>query len=335
MSDENTLKRKLDEKLENGEIDKDEYDALVEKFRSLDLLSSTVNSKEEATMNPKEATKNVVAVGFTKLESEVVDGPVKVSGKFVTTGNLKCESMTISGSAAIAGDLSVIGATKVSGRLSIDGESKFGDVVKVSGKVVASKNVYCTSHLKISGNLQSQGDLVLGGDSKISGKINVKAIRSTSLLKISGNLSTENDVLAKEFICSGGNSTVGGNLQAETIELSKKFRENEDIDSFASEAEELDSIPALGSFISKMVTSFIPNMMKNSGLGKPGEFAVYGDLRGENVDISYTHVKGNVIGKNVIIGPDVVVEGEIHYVDTIEVPDGGEYVIKQIYTTDE
>ncbi len=302
---EDSLKSKLDMKLSNGEIDQEEYEELLKKFDELDLLSSKVNTKSK-----------VVAVGVVKLKSEIVDGPVRVSGKLMTHGPLKCENMSISGSASISGDLVVVGTTKISGRISIDGDAKFGDKISISGKFNSDGNTFCTDILRSSGKFSTSKDLVLGNNASITGKLNAQSIRSNSPLSISGKMNVENDVLAKEFISSGGISTIGGNLQAELIEIAKEYRMKSTNDKSKEVGE---GIPDLGSFISKLVTSFIPSVIEKE---KPGEFLVMGDIRGSNIDISHTHIKGDIVGRDIIIGPEVVVEGEIQYVNSIDAPEG-------------
>ncbi|MCY3414360.1 MAG: hypothetical protein INQ03_22125 [Candidatus Heimdallarchaeota archaeon] len=314
-----SVKEKLKQKLDAGEIDQEEYESLLKKFEDLDILDSTVSTKEDKK-------HKVVATGFTKLTSDVVDGPVKVSGKLSTEQSLKCESMTISGSANINGDLSVVGFTKISGKLNVEGDAKFGDVVKISGGLTSEGDTYFTNSVKISGKVMSKGKIVLGDDAKISGKISCPEIKSTALLKISGKLDIAGNVLVKEFISNGG-GVIGGNLQADLIEVSKKAREGDDVSKLSKEAEELDSIPALGSFISRMVTSFIPSVM--NGIQTFSELVIEKDVRGNTVDLSYVHVKGDVYGHDVKIGPNVKIDGKIKYVNTIELPDD-EFSTEQI-----
>lgn len=322
-----TLKEKLQQKLEAGEIDQTEYEELLAKFEDLDLLSSKV----EKETRKESMKKRVITSGHARIENEVVEGPVKVSGRLSTVSNLKCESMSISGSASISGDLSVVDNTRVSGKLSADNDAKFGGVVKISGKLIAGGNIYCTDYLTVSGKVLSEGDVVLGADAKISGKLKSKSLRSTALFRISGAVTIENDLLAKEFISSGGKSIVGGNLQAERIEIAKNYREKYDPQDLAEQAEGLDSIPALGSFVAKMITSFIPSIInKGSFSGPPRIFEIYGDLRGNNVDISYTHIKGDLVADNVIIGPGVTVEGAIKYVSSIDLPEDHEFTVELV-----
>ena len=47
-------------------------------------------------------------------------------------------------------------------------------------------------------------------------------------------------------------------------------------------------------------------------------------------DISYTHVKGDLIADELILGPEVTVDGRIIYKTSIEVPEDSEYNVEKV-----
>ncbi|MHA2402633.1 MAG: hypothetical protein ACXADH_06535 [Candidatus Kariarchaeaceae archaeon] len=328
-----SLEENLKKKLENGEISQEEYDELIKKFSDLDLLSSKIDHKQH-----KHHRKHKWSfTGSANVEGDDVDGPVRVSGRLSVDGDLKCQSLRVSGASSIHGNLTVLETSKVSGALTVHGDAKFGEAVKSSGKMVVDNNLYLTGPLKISGHVKTGGEIVAGEPIQVSGKVNTQEIRSKSQIKISGKLNVTENVIADELITSGASSSIGGNLQARRVEIAQRYRlqtvQGKEDESMG-DPDEIDSLPDLGRFISKMVTKFIPMTISSMGfggsLGKPGIFEVGGNIEGSEIDISHTHVTGDVVGDQVIVGPEVVIDGVIKYRDTLIIPEESDYRTEKI-----
>lgn len=328
-----SLETKLREKLANGEITQEEYDKLMEKFGNLDLLSSRVDSEKT---RHKSSHTHWSPMGKSTIEGGEYEKPISISGKLVATGPIKCPSMRISGSALVDGDLTVVDSTKISGTLSIAEGAKFGGPFSLSGKVEIGGDTYFTDTVKISGKIGIRGNVVAGKPIKISGKLNSNSLRSTSSMKLSGKVNINEDLLAEEFITSGGGSYIGGSLKATTVEIARKYRERQSSDEYdvTEDASNLEDIPDLGHFITNIVTKFVPQvLMKTIGGngGPPSTFMVDGNIEGKIIDISYTHVKGDLIADIVKIGPGVIIEGKIIYRESIILPEGSTYQTEQIH----
>jgi len=329
MTDE-TVENKLRAKLESGEIDQEEYDTLIAKFSDLDLLSSTVETSKK---------RNYSYSGSRTIDGGEIPQPIRVSGKMTALNSVSCPSFQVSGSAIINGDLSVAGPTKVSGSLKITENGKFGGPFKLSGKTIIGVSAYFMDEAKISGNLQAGEKMNTDSNLKISGKLTAVEVQSTAALTVSGKIETTGDVNVNTFVSSGGASQIGGSLIGEKIEIAKIFREGAEHAEFEAQMDDdnIQSLGDLGYFISNMVTKFIPKLVNEvvsgamSGKQSPPKiFRIEQDLRGKNVDISYTHINGDLEGDDMVIGPEVTVGGEIRYRNSISVPEGSNYEIKRI-----
>ncbi len=329
MTESTSLEENLKKKLESGEITQEEYDDLVKKFGDLNLLSSKVERDHHRKRKKRHKWS---FTGSASMEGDEVDGPVRVSGRLNVDGDLKCQVMKVSGAATIDGDLTVVETTTISGALNVYGDAKFGDYVKTSGRMKVEKNLYLTGPLKTSGKVTTGGEIIAGEPIKVSGKIHSQAIRSKSSVKLSGKMQIEKEVVAEELVSSGGTSRIGGNLQANVVEIAKRYRLRsvEGESNEWGDPDDIDSLPDLGRFISKMVTKFIPMTFNMGGMSKPGMFEIGNNIEGSEIDISYTHVKGDVIGVNIKIGPSVIVDGIVKYKETIELPEGSEINTEKI-----
>ncbi|MHA2252306.1 MAG: polymer-forming cytoskeletal protein [Candidatus Kariarchaeaceae archaeon] len=333
MSLEDNLKKKL----ESGEITQEEYNDLLKKFSDLDLLSSAV--EKDKKRGPKRHKWSFT--GSASVDGDNVDGPVKVSGRLSVDGDLTCQELKISGATNIDGNLTVVEVTKISGALSVQGDGKFGDSIKTSGKMSIDNSLYLTGPMKISGKVNVTNDIIAGEPIKISGKLNSKTLQSKSTVTLSGKMNVQEDVTVEELISSAGGSEIGGNLQARYLEIGKKYRlrftnseyeENGNGD--WNDAGDIESIPDLGKFISRMVKKFVPMTMSSMGLGgdlgTPRTFVIGGNVEATEVDISHTHVKGDVIADDIKIGPGVIVDGTIKYKNSIELPEDSDLKVEKL-----
>ncbi len=324
-----TLEDELNKKLKNGEISKEEYDELIKKFENLGLLDSNVDSSSYHG--------NWTFTGSKYIPGDhEIDEPVKVSGKLTVDGSLKCPELKISGSVEITDSLIVEGYTKisgkliignsaifagdtiVSGKLDIDNDVKFMSNTKISGKFTSRSEVIFLDKLKLLGSLETESSIKLGNSAVISGKLIAETIKSNADLSISGKLEIADDVITDTFISKSARSYIGGSLRSRIININKEVRD----EYYNGENQSQD----LASFIINVIKGFVNVSTSN----KIGEFVVQDNIEGENVDISYTRVHGDIIGTNIIIGPEVYVDGVIKYRDSVTIPEGSSYNIEKI-----
>jgi len=97
---------------------------------------------------------------------------------------------------------------------------------------------------------------------------------------------------------------------------------------------EVESLNDIGKFVTNLVGKIVPkiiNMNFDGGTSRPPKiFEIEGNLEASEVDISYVHIKGDLIADDVIIGPDVTINGKILYTTSIMIPDGAEYIIEKM-----
>lgn len=330
MNESMNLEESLKKKLESGEISEDEYNELISKFSNLDLLSTRVDQDQNRSKPPNKWR----FTGSSVVDGDDIDVPVKVSGKLLVKGDLKCPVMKVSGKTTIDGSLTVLEGLKTSGYVLINQDGKLGGPVKVSGKLDVKNNLYILDEGKISGKLSVDGNVVSGDYLKVSGKLRAQSVKSTGTVQSSGTVNTIGDIIAEEFISSGGASLIGGDLECKSVEIAKKFRiryQGESTDN--EEFEEVESLNDIGRFVTNLVGRIVPKIMNlgfNDNFGRPPKmFVIEGNLKGSMVDISYVHIKGDLVADEIILGPEVIVDGEIIYSTSIEAPEGSEYVSKK------
>lgn len=330
MNESMNLEESLKKKLELGEISEDEYNELIAKFSNLDLLSTRVDQNQSRS----KSSKKWRFTGSSVVDGEDIDVPVKVSGKLLVKGDLKCPVMKVSGKATIDGSLTVLEGLKTSGYVLINQDGKLGGDIKVSGKLDVKNNLYILDNGKISGKLSVGGNIVSGDYLKVSGKLSAESVQSTGTVQSSGTVNTVGDIIAEEFISSGGASLIGGDLECKSVEIAKRFRDrnqNEFTDN--EEFEEVESLNDIGRFVTNLVGRIVPKIMNlgfNDNFGRPPKiFVIEGNLKASLADISYVHIKGDLIADEIILGPEVTVDGQIIYSTSFDTPDGSEHVGKK------
>lgn len=144
-------------------------------------------------------------------------GEVKVSASLKVGGDLKCDTMSSSGSAKIEGNLDCAGHVSGSGSTKVEGTAAMGSG-SFSGSLVCEQGLRVENALSCSGSVKVGGNLSCG-EGKFSGSCKVAGSVSSQNLRCSGKLETEGGVEAEHFVSSGA-LEIQGLLNAETVEIS-------------------------------------------------------------------------------------------------------------------
>lgn len=310
------VETRLRNKLNSGEITQEEFDELYEKFKNLGMLDAKTPPKTSKR-------KSWSFTGSKTVDGDAtVDGPVSVTGSLQVTGSLNCQTLSIAGSTKIDGDLLVKQKVNLTGKLEFNGSGKIGGPLSIAGKLETPNDLIVTNIMKTAGKADIGNELVVANTLKIGGKVTANTIKCQEEIRVGGSLSTKGDVIAAVFKAPlAGHSQIGGNLKARLVKIGSTR------DSFNIKIDEkLNGMQDIATFVTKVVSSFVPGATDENT--KP--FVVLGDVVGDDIELAYTTVHGNVIGKNVKVGDNVVIEGVIRYSGTLDIPEGSTYTVENL-----
>jgi predicted acyltransferase (DUF342 family) len=314
---EDTVEKRLRAKLEKGEITQEEFDELFTKFKDLDMLDANTPPK-------RTKRKNWSFTGSKIVDSDAnVDGPVSVTGSLNVQGDLNCLSLSIAGSTTIDGELVVKEKCNLTGKLEFQKDGMIGGPVSIAGKLDTPADLTVTSVMKVAGKTDIGGDLIVGDALKIGGKVSSRSIKCSGNIKLGGLIKTQEDVVADVFEAKQSHgSVIGGSLKANTIKIGSggsgfQIKFDKPPENFAN----------ISDFVTKIVTSIVPIEGSNDN-GKV--FVIEKDVIGDNIELAFIRVEGDIVGKDVFIGHNAEINGVIKYSQSISVPEGSNYKIEKI-----
>ncbi len=219
------------------------------------------------------------------------------------------DSMTVAGASKISGgkfdrDIRMAGASKISGDIECNNIKSSGSL-KIDGNVLTNGSIRTSGSFKVKGNAESKEDMSFSGSAKIEGCVTTEgnfkssgSCKSGTNVQVSKNLNSSGSFYAKgnvnvrEQVELEGRTTIEGNLIGKDVIISAKR------------------------------TAF-EKMFKRTELSE-----IKGTVLAHNVvDIEDCVVEGNVKGSVVKLGPDVVIEGTVYYVEDLLVT--GDVKLKQ------
>ncbi|MCY3410582.1 MAG: hypothetical protein INQ03_02990 [Candidatus Heimdallarchaeota archaeon] len=335
-----SLEYKLNLKYRSGQISKEEYDQLLEKFRNLGMLDT------------KPVKSRKIQVEGSKAVDEIkIDGPVLLSGGVVVNGPVECNSLSTSGSVNIVGNLIVKGQSGISGEIYIDEGAKFVGPVTVTGSLRTNDKIISASRMSVTGTLATN-DITLGDKCHVVGKLLCSNLKSSSHVTINGSIKAES-ILAESFtfksnLSKAEKSDIDGDVRANEIDISAPLKS---IKIDVSKVRELkkkipnSGIKELDNFLGKTIDNLLPSVMEgineiadniSAGLSNLTNLMISGmtiggNIEGTTVILEHCIVVGDITADNVKLGPNVKVHGRIFYRYVIQVEDEEEeYVIEQI-----
>lgn len=309
MSDE-SLDNKLKQKLEAGEITREEYDYFLKKFRSLGILTKESTNEIGKRENLQfTGTKSIKGGSF---------GDILTRGRLEIDGDTECEKLSVYGSLEVDGSLSVIDSSSISGNLNVSGDSKFGGPISSTGSINIDGDLLATSKLSSSGSIKVDGEIKTDSALVFNGKLNCSSIQSSSILKLSGMINVDGNILAETLSISNGTIQVGGNILGKTIKISGQFGDVEF--DFLKEFEDVKDIPDLVKATTTFAKDIVPNIgnLVSTIFGSVSspvseQVNVFGNIEAEKVIISNTIVHGDITADEIILGRNLKVHGKVNY----------------------
>lgn len=268
-------------------------------------------------MMTEDSRKNMIFSGLGR-ETGGEYHEVRVSGVAKIDGDLRCDTLNVSGSFRAEGALICAGEGRMSGSVHVEGAASFGTLSAsgacsfgsgcevgaaiFSGACETEGALHCEKTLRISGSCKAEQDVSCAGG-VVSGKLSARALHAETL-EVPGVLKIEEDVEAERFESSGA-VKISGLLNAEKITLSLGNRGN----TGAAEME----IGSIGCGVLK-----VQRYAAKRGLfGRSYEPVVkVGTIEGDTLELENT-VAEVVRGKNVRIGTGCKIE-RVEYSGTFE-----------------
>ena len=205
---------------------------------------------------------------------------MKVSGSGTLPKGKLNEELISSGSTKVNGDLECE-EFKSSGSLRGTGNLTIHGDFRCAGSFNLTGSVTVDGNAKSTGSTTIDGEVLINGKLVKSGSFNVgKDLEANQGAKISGSTKINGNLMSKRDVELQGGVTIDGNIKADNI--------------------------------------YIGMILDNLRPWRP--YKVYGNIVADNeVNIKKTFVKGDVKGRDVIIGYGSEIKGAVYYTNSIEV----------------
>ncbi len=307
---DDSLKSKLKEKLQQGEISQEEYDYYFSKFQTMGILADDSYHKSEKI-------KNIKVSGVKTLEGGSF-GQIITRGRLVLQGDTQCQKLSVTGSIDIEGDLTVLTSSSISGSLSVAGDANMLGDMSSTGSTKVDGKLSVGSKLSSSGEIIVEGDIVTDNQLIFNGRLNCQNIRSASKVKLSGKIIIDNEIVAEEIVISKGEIKVGGDIKAKKINISGPFS---DIDvEFINEFEDVKNLSDLVQATTKFAKEIVPNVggllssiMDSISSPASENVIINGNIEGDFIKLSNAIIKGDIVGDEIVLGRNLKVEGQVKY----------------------
>jgi len=187
----------LEKRYKDGEIDKENYDELKERYaQKLDGVKKDFEIHQEASqiytsgvkvmtngslsvagstrISGGEVLKDIRIAGSGKIDSDVICNQLKVAGSLKSSGNITARGdVRASGSFKSAGFLRTDKDAKFSGSAKIDEETIVQGRLTVAGSFKCDENVQAVVGVKFAGSSNIAGSLLSQGTVEIEGKTQI------------------------------------------------------------------------------------------------------------------------------------------------------------------
>ncbi len=317
------IRDKLRDKLEAGEITQEEYEQLLAGLEKIGAFEDATQIEEGTT---EKVYEKIAVNGAKTISGGVNKGGTYVNGKLRSTGPLTTASLNVNGKADFERGIEVTGQTKINGKVNVKKKAVFLGAIKVSGKLDAENDVVFGSKAHISGKVFVQGELVAGEILKVAGKVETQALSSTGRILASGPIKVTEGIVAEEFISKAG----GGHakfIKGRRIVLGEEYGTFSDTPKGKVKVDEITNFADLARYLTDVI---IKTVSRSRHFGEPRVFEVEEIIEGEEIQLSYTHVKGDVIGDRITIDENTQIDGVIRYRESVILPEGGDFETIQI-----
>ena len=201
----------LEKRYDNGEIDKENYVELKERYvQKLDTAKSNFVEQKEAsqiyTAGVKVATDRSLSVaGSTKIVGGRVGKDIRIAGSGKIDNDVECNNLKSAGSLrsngniTAHGDVNTAGSFKCAGFLHGDQDAKFAGSAKIGLETILRGRIVASGSFSTGGFLQAESGAKFSGSAKIEGNL-----LSQGVVDVAGRIIVEGDLVGDDIFINKG-----------------------------------------------------------------------------------------------------------------------------------
>lgn len=209
------LLKLLEERYEAGEIDKQSYVELKQRYSEKLAIAKKGDINREqipsvVVSGMKSIDNGSIAVaGSAKIEGGVIDRDIKIAGSAKILKDIECRGIKSAGSLKVYGNLIAHGDIKCSGsfycegNMHVDNSASFGGSAKIEGEIVVGGVLSSSGSFRCEKNIQTTNGINISGSSKVEGDI-----FSENGIDINGKAKIEGNIIGKDVRIGTGTSAV-------------------------------------------------------------------------------------------------------------------------------
>lgn len=262
-------------------------------------------------------------VGASMVDNVNYEGNLSVVGSYLAHEGVICENLSITGSAKFSGFLAVRNRARVTGSIMVDKNIVFVNNSTITGSILVSENLISSGKLTLVGRTSVNKKLISDGEVRAVAKLRA------SELVVLGTFSSQRELLVDRMVRArnlfvGRGGEVGGIL-AENVVVANN-----------PDKELINKYPQLPSGVwqtsdSKLTLEYLKAVFRRLLRRKRLHMlSVRGDVVGDNIYLENTEVFGEVKGRVVTIGDNVVIHGKLQYTESVELPEGSDIDIQKV-----
>jgi predicted acyltransferase (DUF342 family) len=200
----------LEKRKEEGEIDKENYEELKERYTKKLEIAKEFAEKRKATPSMKVSGAQTISdtvasfAGSVTINGGDVDRDIRVAGSAKFSDDIICNNLKAAGSVRSAGNITAHGDVKTSGSFKCEGFLHADKDVKVAGSCKIENEAI------IGGKIGASGSFSCGGD-----------LQAEKGVRIAGSSKVEGNMLSQSTVSLAGRTQIEGNLVGEDIGINK------------------------------------------------------------------------------------------------------------------
>jgi predicted acyltransferase (DUF342 family) len=206
----------LEKRFSKGEIDKDNYEELKERYlQKLENAKVNLEEHKEAsqiyTSGVKVSTdKSLSVAGSTKITGGHVGKDIRIAGSGKISDDVICNNLKSAGSLkslgniTAHGDINTAGSFKCEGFLHGDLDAKFSGSAKIGLETIVQGRVVAAGSFSTGGFLQAESGAKFSGSAKIEGNL-----LSKGLVEAAGRIVVEGDLVGDDVLINKGRDFLG------------------------------------------------------------------------------------------------------------------------------
>jgi cytoskeletal protein CcmA (bactofilin family) len=205
----------LETRFTNGEIDKENYEELKERYAAkLEKAKENYETHKEAsqifTSGVKAMSDDSLSVaGSTKIRGGQVAKDIRIAGSGKIESDVECNnlrsagSLKSSGNIIAHGDVGCAGSFKCEGFLHVDKDAKFSGSAKIEGETIVQGRLTSAGSFHVEGNVQAESG------AKFSGAVSVEgSLLSKGVIEVQGKVNVNENIIGEDILINKGRAFI-------------------------------------------------------------------------------------------------------------------------------